>query len=334
MKSLLSIQSNVAHGYVGGRAATFPLQYLGWNVDNINTVNFSNHTGYGHFQGSAISGSELTSLFKGLHQINCKYDVVILGYIPSADLIDIVSGELIKLKEANVKTLYVCDTVMCDQGHIYVDKSCVQAYRRLLATGVADVITPNQFELELLYGQSITNSQTLRDAIAYMHNTYKISYVVLSSLSCSVLDIDAQDLICCVVSCSPLTHEQSNDTNNGLGNGYTPALQVFCITEIKSYFTGVGDLFTALLADKLYASPDNVGRAVNQVLTIMSNVLRLTHQLGVEEYKRYQYELSADLLAEGRMNDGDSMRFFELRVVQSREYYDYKGDGVFESINI
>ena len=110
MKSLLSIQSNVAHGYVGGRAATFPLQYLGWNVDNINTVNFSNHTGYGHFEGSAISGSELTSIIKGLHRINCKYDVVILGYIPSADLIDIVSGELIKLKEANVKTLYVCDS--------------------------------------------------------------------------------------------------------------------------------------------------------------------------------------------------------------------------------
>jgi pyridoxine kinase len=42
---ILSIQSHVVHGYVGNRCATFPLQLLGWEVDQINTVQFSNHTG-------------------------------------------------------------------------------------------------------------------------------------------------------------------------------------------------------------------------------------------------------------------------------------------------
>ena len=37
-KRVLSIQSHVAYGYVGGRAATFPLQLLGWDVDVVNTV--------------------------------------------------------------------------------------------------------------------------------------------------------------------------------------------------------------------------------------------------------------------------------------------------------
>jgi pyridoxine kinase len=45
MSRLLSIQSHVVHGYVGNRAATFPLQLLGYDVDTINTVQFSNHTG-------------------------------------------------------------------------------------------------------------------------------------------------------------------------------------------------------------------------------------------------------------------------------------------------
>ncbi|KAJ4476119.1 hypothetical protein C8R41DRAFT_964757 [Lentinula lateritia] len=40
---VLSIQSHVAFGYVGGKAAAFPLQCLGYDVDLVNTANFSNH---------------------------------------------------------------------------------------------------------------------------------------------------------------------------------------------------------------------------------------------------------------------------------------------------
>jgi pyridoxine kinase len=43
---VLSIQSHVVSGYVGNKAAVFPLQLLGFDVDFINSVQFSNHTGY------------------------------------------------------------------------------------------------------------------------------------------------------------------------------------------------------------------------------------------------------------------------------------------------
>ena len=46
MANILSLQSHVAYGYVGNRAAVFPLQRLGHEVIAINTVQFSNHTGY------------------------------------------------------------------------------------------------------------------------------------------------------------------------------------------------------------------------------------------------------------------------------------------------
>lgn len=36
---ILSIQSHVAYGYVGGKAATFPLQLLGYDVDVSAPVN-------------------------------------------------------------------------------------------------------------------------------------------------------------------------------------------------------------------------------------------------------------------------------------------------------
>ena len=43
---ILSIQSHVVSGYVGNKSATFPLQLLGFETDCINSVQFSNHTGY------------------------------------------------------------------------------------------------------------------------------------------------------------------------------------------------------------------------------------------------------------------------------------------------
>mgnify|MGYP003387003083 CR=1 FL=1 len=43
---ILSIQSHVVHGKVGNTAAMFPLQLLGFDVHAINSVQFSNHTGY------------------------------------------------------------------------------------------------------------------------------------------------------------------------------------------------------------------------------------------------------------------------------------------------
>ena len=43
---VLSVQSHVVSGYVGNRAAIFPLQLLGFDADCINSVQFSNHTQY------------------------------------------------------------------------------------------------------------------------------------------------------------------------------------------------------------------------------------------------------------------------------------------------
>lgn len=60
---VLAIQSHVVHGYVGNKSATFPLQVLGFEVDAINSVHFSNHTGYGTVKGQVLSDKELSECF-------------------------------------------------------------------------------------------------------------------------------------------------------------------------------------------------------------------------------------------------------------------------------
>lgn len=321
MKSVLSIQSHVAHGYVGNKAATFPLQYLGWNVDTINTVNFSNHTGYGTVKGSAINVSDMKNIFKGLFDIQCSHDAIILGYIPSADLIDVLASNILRMKTENPDILCVCDPVMGDQGHLYVDDSCVEAYKNLLDTKKVDIITPNQFELELLCGIKIQSADDLRSAVTHIHNVYGVKYVVVSSLNGDIINAAQDTSIYCAVS----------ERN-------TSQLTMFTIPVIKSYFTGVGDLFTALLLDKFFLNNQDISLAVNQVLTIMANVLKLTHTLGVDEFcahKQISNEKSdenADF--ESKMNDSNSMRFFELRIIESREFYGYNGAGIFKEFKL
>lgn len=321
MKSVLSVQSHVAHGYVGNKAATFPLQYLGWNVDTINTVNFSNHTGYGSVKGSAINVTDMTNIFKGLYEIQCTHNAIILGYIPSADLIDVLASNVQRMKTENPYLLCVCDPVMGDQGQLYVDDSCVEAYKNFLQTKKVDIITPNQFELELLCGIKIHSADDLRSAVTHIHDFYGVKYVVVSSLSGNIINGTDDSSLCCAVSEMNTSH-----------------LAMFTIPVIKSYFTGVGDLFTALLVDKFFQSNRDISRAVNQVLTIMANVLKLTHTLGVEEFCAHKKISNGKVDASGdfesKMNDPNSMRFFELRIIEAREFYGYNETGSFKEFKI
>lgn len=316
MKSCLSIQSHVCHGYVGGKAAVFPLQTQGWEVDYINTVNFSNHTGYGSFRGKAIDEQELTPILGQLGHLNIDYNAVITGYIPNADLIRSVGEYVEQLKKRSL--IYLLDPVMGDNNYLYVDKTCVAEYRAVLAKGIVDIVTPNQFELELLTETKVDGPETLAAAIKIMHTKYRVPFVVVTSLDGSLLAHDSSSIYCAISTIS------------------SPEIRLFKIPIIKSYFTGVGDLFSALLLDKLTNNlgeslelylVESLSRSISQVLTIMSKTLRLTHKLALQLFNK-----NATGKIEGKINDGDTMKYFELRIIQARKFYDYNGDGEFEPI--
>ena len=64
--SILSIQSAVVYGHVGNSAAVFPLQRLGMEVWAVDTVQFSNHPGYGAWEGMSFTGEAIRALVDGL----------------------------------------------------------------------------------------------------------------------------------------------------------------------------------------------------------------------------------------------------------------------------
>jgi pyridoxine kinase len=161
----LSLQSHVAYGYVGNRAATFPLQRLGHEVWAVNTVEFSNHTGYGAWRGRIAPADQVADIVHGIEALGLlpTCDALLTGYVGDAALADVVLDTARRVRAANPKAIWCCDPVLGDiDTGIYV-KPGIDAFFRDRAIPAADLITPNHFELEHLTGRKVA---CMADALA------------------------------------------------------------------------------------------------------------------------------------------------------------------------
>lgn len=165
--NILSIQSHVVYGHVGNAAALFPMQRLGVEVWPIHTVQFSNHTGYGSWRGRVFDGQSVDELLEGLieRDVLKECDGVVSGYMGSPDLGYAIIGAVAKVKNANPKALYCCDPVIGDVGRGIFVRPGIPEFMSEHALKVADIITPNHFELEYLCKQSATTIDTLKSAV-------------------------------------------------------------------------------------------------------------------------------------------------------------------------
>jgi pyridoxine kinase len=157
MPIVLSIQSWVACGSVGNCAALFPLQRLGIDTWSLNTVAFSNHTGYGKWRGDAVPTPILAALFEGIAELGIlgRCDAVLSGYLGEPEVGRVLLDIVARIKAANPAALYCCDPVIGDVGPGWYVKSGIPEWYRDAALAVADIATPNLFELEWLVGGRI-----------------------------------------------------------------------------------------------------------------------------------------------------------------------------------
>lgn len=290
---VLNIQSHVVHGYVGNKATTFPLQMLNWDVDVLNTVNFSNHTGYGSWEGTCSSANELNEIYKGLKHVGLQYDALLTGYVFGSESLKAVGDICIDIKKRqnalDNDPLWLLDPVMGDEGVLYVSEDVIPVYQSILATGLVDIVTPNQFELELLMETKITSVASLKEALKGFHEKYRVKHIVLSSLfpeTIKELSNDHENILCCVSS-------PGED------------LAYFKVHTVEGHFTGVGDLFSCLLLDRFYRR-NNILEATNEVLSVMKKVLQVTSRLSGSK---------------GKIND-PSMKECELRLIECKNIFE------------
>ena len=173
MPTVLSVQSWVACGTVGNTAALFPLQRLGCETWSLNTVAFSNHTGHERWRGDTVPASDIAALFEGISELGvlARCDAVLSGYLGEAETGPVLLDIVARVKAANRRALYCCDPVMGDVGLGYYVRAGIPEFFRDRALALADIVTPNRFELEWLSGRPVRNLADAREAAAVLRQS-------------------------------------------------------------------------------------------------------------------------------------------------------------------
>lgn len=199
---------------------------LGLEVDTINSVQLSNHTGFKHWKGQVLNSSDLEELILGLKLNKLhNYSHLLTGYVGSASFLEKIVEVVKEFKEVNPELYFVCDPVMGDNGQMYVPEELLPIYRDHLIP-MANLITPNQFEAELLTGITIKTEDDVIEAMNVLHSK-GVETVVVSSASLNTSNV--------------LTVLGSS----WKGNEKTSVkLEIPCL---PATFLGTGDLFTAVL---------------------------------------------------------------------------------------
>jgi pyridoxine kinase len=165
--NILSIQSWVSYGHVGNASAVFPLQRLGANVWSIHTVQFSNHTGYGHWTGQVYTGDSVRDLVDGIaaRDVLRHCDAVLSGYMGDAAIGAAILHAVDRVREANPAALYCCDPVIGDDDTGVYVRPGIEDFLRERALTQADIATPNRFEVERLTGLDCATVEAAKQAV-------------------------------------------------------------------------------------------------------------------------------------------------------------------------
>lgn len=194
--NVLSIQSWVAYGHVGNASAMFPLQRMGLEVWAVNTVQFSNHTGYGQWRGQVFSGETVNDLIEGIDERGALYrcDGVLSGYMGDAGIGEAILSAVARVRSENPAALYLCDPVIGDVGRGVFVRPGIPEFMRDRALPAADIVTPNHFELEYLSGLEVRDLATLRQATDAIHAKGP-KIVMVTSLAIDQTPEDSVDII-------------------------------------------------------------------------------------------------------------------------------------------
>lgn len=189
----------------------------------------------------------------------------------------------------------VCDPVMGDAGQMYVPESLLPIYRDEIIP-LADIATPNQFEVELLTGEKMTNEADAWRGMKWFHDK-GVKMVALSSS-----EIGGSNVLWAYL---------SSKKPDG-------SLERYKMTIPKQgavHLTGTGDLFAALLLAHTTAKPNDLGHAFELTIASVQSVIETTLSSMSKEMQDGQVKVSAQ---ERELKIIQSKRHIESPVIKLR----------------
>ena len=258
---ILSIQSSVAYGHVGNSAATFPLMRMGVEVWPVLTVHFSNHTGYPSWRGPLLAAADVAEVVRGIEERGVLGQVaaVLSGYQGDTGVGEVILDTVARVRRHNPAALYCCDPVMGDVGRGFYVRPGIPGLMRDRVVPAAQLVTPNQFELEALTGQPTATMAELLEAAA---RTRALGPEVVLVTSAVLSDADPDAIAMVAVD------------EAGAWSVATPRL--------PRMFTGAGDLTAAVfLAHRLRGA--DLPTALAETAAAVFGILRITVEAGESE---------------------------------------------------
>ena len=261
MKSVLSIQSAVTIGAVGNTMASLVMAAAGHHLCRVDTIQLAAHPGYGFRAGGSIDDQAFADMLDGIERLNPDFAALMTGYIGSPGQIDPLAALISRFRTARGEITatpppVIIDPAIGDNGRLYIDPAIANGISTHLLP-LADIITPNQFELGWLSGSEISNRDDAVDAARKVLSLHHgMQAVVLTGL------VDQQQVCDAVIT----RGEKEFFENPGMSRG----------------FPGGGDLFTAILVAGLV---DGMPRdaAVKRASQTCNAILNESHLAGSAE---------------------------------------------------
>jgi pyridoxine kinase len=249
--TVISIQSQVAFGHVGNSAAVFPMQMHGIEVIAVPTTLLSNRPGYPTVRGKVLEAELVADLLRGVEERGAldTCDMILSGYLGSPDIATVVADFVAHAKASHPHLAYCCDPVLGDRDRGLFVHADIPTLVRDRLVPLADIVTPNHFEFELLCGEKAAAiDQAIAQARALM--TRGPSTVVVTSAELE--DKPAGEI------------ETLAIERDGAWRVRTPKLPISP--------NGTGDLFAALFASARVSGSDTrdaLGHAASAILAVL-----------------------------------------------------------------
>ena len=264
---VLSIQSHVVYGHAGNSAAVFPLQRLGQEVWAINTVEFSNHTGYKAWRGEAMPPSLVEDLILGLEERNvlkhCR--AVLSGYLGDPATGRAIIATVKKVRSHAPDAVYCCDPVMGDTERGFYVKPEIPGIFKNEVIPLADIVTPNQFELDALTGIPV---KTLEDALEAVKSLHAAGPKIVLVTSLKTTDME---------------NRQKRGGNPEIGmlvsdgkNAFRVSTPELCF-ENSSSMAGSGDLTTSIFLSR-YLETNDIKQSLELCAASVFGIMEATHK--------------------------------------------------------
>ncbi len=259
--NILSVQSWVAYGHVGNASAMFPLQRLGAEVWAVNTVQFSNHTGYGGWTGDVYTGAQVGRLIDGIEARGAlgRCDAVLSGYMGDQGIGHAILDAVARTKRASPGCVYCCDPVIGDDDTDVYVRAGIPELIRDQALPAADIATPNVFELRLLTGLPTGTRAEVKRAVTALH-AMGPRIVLVTSVETAETPAGSMDMVC----------------------SEAGAMHVLRTPRLDLRINGAGDAIAALfLFHRLNLG--SAAAAMGQAGSSIHGVLQRTHDAGSRE---------------------------------------------------